>query len=319
MSSTATSNLRGVLAALVAFGIFATHDVAVKTLGGYYAPFHIIFFSVLLTYPLVALMLLHDAKADNLRPKHPRWTALRTSSIVVSGLCTFYAFSVLPLAQVYAILFASPLVITVLSIPILGEVVRLRRGLAVLVGLGGVLIVLRPGSAELQPGHLAAMIGAIFSGLASVVVRKIGRDERSAVLLLYPLTANFVVMACALPFVYEPMPVEHLGLIAIVASFAFIAGLFLIAAYRMAEAAMVAPMQYSQILWATAYGYFFFEELPDQGTLIGAGVIIASGLYIVLRESRGNSANNPVLETRTRWATPTMPRISAWLRLRDSK
>ena len=86
----------------------------------------------------------------------------------------------------------------------LGEKVGIRRGLAVLVGLVGVMIVLRPGQADLQLGHLAGVTAAVFASLASVIVRKIGQEERSVVLVLYPMVANFLVLGLALPFVYQP-------------------------------------------------------------------------------------------------------------------
>lgn len=307
-------NVRGALMALLSFAIYATHDVVVKVLGSHYSAVQIIFFSVLLSFPIVTLMLMKDRTDGNLRPVHPWWSAARTISVVVTGLSAFYAFSVLPLAQTYAILFAAPLLITLLSIPILGERVGIRRGLAVIVGLVGVLVVLRPGAAALSLGHLAALTAAVFSSLASVIVRKIGKAERSAVLLLYPMVANFFILGIALPFVYRPMPVEHLGLLGIIALFGFIAMLLVIAAYRTAEAVIVAPMQYSQIIWAAIFGTLLFDETPDLFTVIGGGIIILSGIYIVLREDRGQvSRNTPVLESRSRPETGTLPRVSVIL------
>ncbi|GGG72227.1 membrane protein [Salipiger pallidus] len=304
------SNAKGALLALLAFGIFATHDVIVKFLGADYAPFQIVFFSVLFSFPIVSLMLIRDTTPGHLRPIHPWWTALRTGSAVIAGLCVFYAFSVLPMAQTYAILFAQPLIITVLAIPILGEQVRLRRWMAVLVGLAGVLVVLRPGATELTLGHGAALVGAFFGAVASIVVRKIGNDERSVVLLLYPMMANFILMSCALAFVYKPMPIEHLGGVGVMAGFALTGGLVLIAAYKTGEAVIVAPMQYSQMIWATAYGALFFDELPGIWTLAGSTLIIGSGVYIVLREGRGGgSQTTPVLRTRNRIETGTSLRV----------
>ena len=310
------NNLHGALMALVSFGLFATHDVVVKTVGAYYSAFQVVFFGVLLGFPLVTVMLLRDRTDGNLIPKHPWWTLLRTVSVVITGVSAFFAFSVLPLAQTYAILFASPLLITILAIPILGETVRLRRGLAVVVGLVGVMIVLRPGQEAFSLGHIAAMTAAVTGALGSIIVRKIGQDERSAVLLLYPMVGNFLVMGAALPFVYKPMPFEHLGGMAIIALFGFVASLCIIAAYRRAEAVIVAPMQYSQILWATVYGYLFFDERVDGPTIIGASIIIASGMYIVFREGRGTvSETQPVLGTRGRFETGTTPRSSVLQRL----
>ncbi|MBU2963595.1 DMT family transporter [Citreicella sp. C3M06] len=308
-------NAKGALFALLSFGIFSAHDVIVKMLGAHYAPFQIVFFSVLFSFPLVSLMLIRDTTPGHLRPIHPWWTALRTVSAVITGFCVFYAFSVLPLAQTYAILFAQPLLITVLAIPILGETVRLRRWLAVLVGLAGVLVVLRPGGTELTLGHAAALVGALSGALSAIVVRKIGHEERSVVLMIYPMTTNFIVMACALPFVYKPMPLEHLGGVFVMAAFALVGGLVLIAAYRKGEAVIVAPMQYSQMLWATLYGALFFAEWPDGMTLLGAALIIGSGVYIVLREGRTSvSENTPVLRTRSRFETGTSLRLGPMIR-----
>ncbi|PRY92835.1 drug/metabolite transporter (DMT)-like permease [Hasllibacter halocynthiae] len=304
------SQPRGALLALLAFALFSAHDAVVKALGGRYDTFQILFFAVLLSFPLATFLLMRDGEPGTLRPRHPGWVAVRTAATTLTGLCTFHAFGALPLAQVYAILFAAPLIITVLSIPLLGERVRLRRSIAILVGLAGVMVVLRPGAIPLGLGHLAAL-GAAFGGaLASVIVRKIGREERPVVLMLYPLAANFVIAGSVMPFVYRPVAGADLALLACIAGLGFCATLTLIAAYKRAEATTVAPMQYSQIVWATVLGALLFAEAPDGWTLLGAGIVIGSGLYILLRESRGASATTPVLRSRSRIGTPGLPRVS---------
>lgn len=314
------SAFAGPLLALSAFALFSAHDVIVKTLGGSYSPVQIVFFSVLLGLPLAMILLMRDPTDGNLLPRRPGWTALRTIAAVVTGVTVFYAFSVLPLAQTYAILFATPLLITVLSVPLLGERVGLHRGAAVLVGLVGVLIVLRPGQGEgLNAGHLAALVGAFTSAFASIIVRKIGAEERNVVLLLYPMMANLLLMGAVLPFVYQPMPLGDFGALALMAALALVASLCVIAAYKRAPAFQIAPMQYSQIIWAVIFGALFFGERVDLFTIAGAGVIIASGIYIVMREDRANvSDNQPVLATRTRTDTGTFPRASHLGRLDTS-
>ena len=310
------SSLKGALLSLAAFGVYATHDVVVKYLGESYNSFQIIFFSGLMGFPLVTMMLMADRTDGNLIPKHPWWTGVRTISAVITGVMGFYAFSKLPMAQCYAIFFAMPILITLLAIPILGEKIGPRRGIAVIVGLIGVIIVLRPGQVDLGLGHLAALGAATFGAMTSVIVRKIGNDERSVVLMLYPMVASFVLMGLALPFVYVPMPVAHLGLLAVMALLGLIASALVIAAYRTAPAIVVAPMQYSQIIWAVVYGYVFFGESLDIYTAIGTAVIVASGIYIVLREDTPRvSENQPVLNSQSRLDTGTVPRISLWLRL----
>lgn len=311
-------HFKGALFALLAFAFFATHDVVIKYLGGHYSPVQIIFFSVLFSFPMLMLVMIRDTKGGSLVPVHPWWTAARTLSGAIGAVSAFYAFSVLPLTQVYPILFAMPLLITVMAIPILGERVGLHRGIAVLVGLAGVIVVLRPGSADLSLGHAAALTGAVFSALSSIIMRKIGRDERTVVLQLYPLLVNLVLMGAMLPFVYVPMQVADLGASAVMAALALCAIGCLVAAYRLAPAVIVAPMQYSQIIWASLFGAVFFGERLDTMTMIGTAIIVASGLYIVLREEfRAITSKQPVLRTRSRFGTPGSPRVAAFLNPKD--
>ncbi len=299
------SNLQGALLSLAAFGLYATHDVVVKFLGESYSPFQIIFFSVLMGFPYVTLMLMRDKTDGNLRPRHPWWVGVRTAAALLNVVAGFYAFSVLPLAQTYAIFFAMPLLITLMAIPLLGEKVGIHRGIAVVVGLIGVIVVLQPGSVPLGLGHLAALVAALTGAFVSVVVRKIGKDERSAVLILYPMMLNFLATGAMMPFVYHPMPLAHVGLLALMALLGFVATILVIEAYRTAPAVIVAPMQYSQIIWAAFFGYLLFNEGIDLPTLIGTAIIMASGTYIVMREGTPNvSENRPVLQSPARTVAP---------------
>lgn len=315
-----TGNVRGALFSLLGFGIWASHDVVVKFLGGSYTPFQIIFFSGLLGFPLTTFLLSRDTETAPFRPVHPWWMALRIAAAATTGVSAFYAFSVLPLAQVYVFLFAAPFLITILSIPLLGETVGIHRWAAVIVGLIGVIVALKPGTTPLSLGHVAGLTAAFSSALASVITRRIGRDERRAVMLIYPMTANVFLMGAMLPFVYEPMPVQHLGLLAVTAGLAFAASLSIIVAYRAGDAAVVAPMQYSQIVWGAAWGALVFREFPDAWTWSGVALIVGAGLYVVLRESlSGVSEETPVLRTRTRAELGTTPRISAILMARADR
>lgn len=309
MSDPGRQNLKGALMALVAMGVFATHDVVVKYLGASYSAIQIIFFASLLSFPLISILILQDKSGGSLRPRNPGWVATRTVTALITGITAFYAFGKLPLAQTYALLFSIPLLITILSVPILGETVRIRRWIAVIVGLIGVLIVLRPGHAPLSLGHLAGLIAALTGSLTAIIVRKLGTGERPVVLLFYPLLGNFFVNGSLLALVYQPMPISHLGLMAVIAAMGLTGSLLSILSYRMAEAVIAAPMQYSQMIWATAYGYLLFNERLDRATLVGSAVIIGSGLYIVMREARpGASAHHPVTSDRSRNETVTTPR-----------
>lgn len=291
-----SSNSTGALLALAAFGVFASHDAIVKDLATRYSPVQIVFCIALFGFPILLAILAFDREEGTLIPRHPRLLIARGVTAAVSAVLAFYAFAVLPMAQVYAILFSAPLLITVLAVPLLGEKVGPRRALAVAIGMSGVLVVLRPGGADLSLGHLAALLAASSSALSSIILRRVGRVERGAVVLFYALAGNFVLMGMAMPFVYRPMAGLDVLLMMAVAAMAFLAMRLVIMAYRRAEAVVVAPMQYSQILWAVVFGLFLFDEVPDHWTLLGAGIIIASGVYIVMRESRGAaSAHTPVL------------------------
>ncbi|WP_417685956.1 DMT family transporter [Roseibium sp.] len=296
MTKPSSSPVLGLGIAFVGFAFYATHDAITKHLGANFSVFQIIFFAMLFAFVPMSVIMLADRKEDNFRPRHP-WLVLARSGLSILALsCGFYAFTVLPLAEVYSLLFAAPLLITVFSIPILGEVVRLQRWAAVVVGLCGVLIVLRPGASELTLGHITALTSACASALASVIVRRIGSEERSAVLILYPMLLSMIAMGILLPGIYRPMSLSDLALMAGLGFLSVIAQFCIISGYRSAPAAVIAPMQYSQILWATVFGFFFFQESPDIYVGLGSAVIIGSGIFVVWRESRSNvSVRSPVL------------------------
>ena len=312
--------LKGPAFALLGFLLFSTHDAIIKSLGSTYSPFQVVFYSVLLGFPLATILLMRDETSGTLIPRFPGWVFLRTIAAMIGAVSGFYAFTVLPLSQVYAIIFTVPLLITVLSIPILGEKVGIHRWGAVILGLIGVAIVVRPGAVPIELGHIAAFVAAFCGALASVIVRRIGREERSIVIMLYPMVGNVLFMGAALPFVYQPVPIEDMGAMASIAVFGFSAGLCIIAAYRHSSAATIAPVQYSQIIWAIIFGALFFNEYPDFYTLLGAGIVILSGLYVLVREAFSNrSENTPVLRNRSRMSTPSSLRIGPLLHARQEK
>ncbi|MGB0843872.1 MAG: DMT family transporter [Alphaproteobacteria bacterium] len=305
-----STTLRGILTAFLGFALFSSHDSLIKALGGTYSVFQLIFFINLFSFIPMTITMLVDRRVDNFRPHHPWLILIRSCLMILAMTSAFYAFAVLPLTQVYALLFATPLLVTILSVPLLGETVRAQRWAAVAVGLVGVIVVLRPGYTELTLGHLAALTAAFASAFASIVIRKIGSEERSAVLILYPLILSVAIMGSMLPLVYEPVKLNHLAMMAAIALLSVFAQHCIIGAYRVAAAALIAPLQYSQIIWASIFGILFFAEKPDTFVLAGSSIIIASGLFVVWRESRTEvSARTPVLKTpNLRFDTGTSPK-----------
>lgn len=282
----AQSSLQGLLFGLIAFGAYATHDVAIKHLGQTYAPFQTIFFATLFSMPLLVGYIALGPQPVVLRPVYPGWIIARIVASIFGTVGVFYAFSVLKFAETYTILFTTPLFITAFSVPILGEKVGLRRWGAVLLGFVGVLVALDPGVTTLGLPHVAAFIGAMSAAFIFISLRKIGQEESTAVLILYASLVNLLVMAVAMAFVYKPMPLIDMAENSLISILGFIAMLFMIAAYRRADAAVVAPTQYSQLLWAFLYGALLFGETVGKNVLLGAAIIIASGVYITLREAR---------------------------------
>ncbi|MEZ5594226.1 MAG: DMT family transporter [Gammaproteobacteria bacterium] len=297
---------RGMIYALTGFAAFALHDALIKSLSQY-SVFQTLFFAVLFSHVPFTFYLAADKQERNLRPVYPGWVLLRAVCMVGSGCFAFFAFSTLPLAQAYSLLFTMPLLITVLAIPLLGERVRIVRWLAILLGLAGVLVVLRPGAQTLQWGHFAALAGALCSALSGVITRKIGQHERSATLMLYPLIANILFTGVLLYFVYQPMPFVDLSKMAAIGVLGMAGQYFIILAYMAAPAAMVAPFQYSQMVWAVFYGYLWFGNVPDKFVFMGATLIILAGMMIVWRESTLSTTLRPFLRTRNLRAISAPP------------
>jgi S-adenosylmethionine uptake transporter len=278
--------LTGALFGLAAFGLYAGYDISVKFLGSGYSAFQIIFFAGLLALPLVMVFAMADSDQGSLRPVRPGLLAFRVVVVVFNGIIGPYAFANLPLAQCYAIFFTMPIFIALLAVPMLGEKIDLVRGVAVMLGLVGVIVALDPGAAPLQIAHLAAILGALSGALNYVLLRKTGGTERTIVLMLYPMIAQTLVLALIVPFDYKPMPLADLAVTAFMGATLVVGSILIIAAYRRARAIIVAPMQYSQIFWATLFRIVLFDEKISLPTMIGTGLIIAAGVIIVARQDK---------------------------------
>lgn len=271
---------------LAAFGLYACSDVSIKGLGLTMPAIQVLFLLAGGTLPWVFAQTLQTRPRPSLKPALPWLTALRVAITLGNAVLVTYTFTKLPLAQCYAIFFTMPLMITVLAWPILGEPIDPRRGFVVLVGFLGVLVALNPQATEFQFAHLTAFGGASLGAANGVLLRLIGPRENSGVMLLYPISAQFVVAALVMPFVWVPPEASTLG-IAVGAGFlSAVAGFAIIAAYRLAPAIVVAPMQYSQILWASLLGILFFDEWPGEMTVAGIAMIVAAGIALLFMTKR---------------------------------
>lgn len=283
--------------ALTAFALFSLHDAIIKSISTVHV-FQIVFFVVLFSFVPFTFMLAVNKTERSLRPKLPALVALRCAFSTVSLLGAFYAFSKLPMAEAYSLLFSAPILITLLSIPVLGERVRAIRWFAILLGMTGIVIVLNPFAGNgLSIGHLAAMIAALSIACTSVVTRKIGQREHSVTLILYPMLCNIVISGILLLLVYQPIPADILLKTAVIGLISVVAQSLMIRAYRTTEAQFIAPMQYSQMLWAIFYGYWVFNEELRNNVILGAVIIVLAGFLFIWRELSA-SVGKPVLSTR---------------------
>ncbi len=287
--------------ALMGFAVFSLHDALIKSVSEV-PTFQVAFFAVLFSFVPFSIYLAFAKAERSYRPRVPGLLALRCIFTTTGLLCAFYAFANLPMAEVYSLLFTSPILITLLAIPVLGERVRAFRWFAIVLGMLGVIVVLQPGATQLSPGHLAAACAAICTAITSVVTRRIGSREHGVTLILYPMLVNVIVCGALTALVYVPLPADMLVRIASLGVLTVVGQALILQAYRRSEAQFVAPMQYSQMLWALFYGALVFDEVINNTVLAGASVIVLSGLLFIWRELSA-SLVRPVLRTRNLRAT----------------
>ena len=218
----------------------------------------------------------------------------RASSALRSGaagaaLAFFYSFSVMALADAYAIAFASPLFMTALSVPLLRETVGWRRWTAVLVGFVGVMIMLRPGAGVgslVSAGALAALVGTFLFALSMVLVRRLVRGDSSLSVTVHTAIVAILVMTPLLPFSFVVPDAGDLLLLLSVGLVGGIGALILVDAFRHAPPSLLAPFEYSAMIWAVLFGWAIWSDLPDAWIISGGAVVVASGLYVLHRETR---------------------------------
>lgn len=273
----------GLLSALIGFAVYSTHDVVVKYLRDYHV-FQIVFFAMLFSYVPFSIARIIEGKPLSLSPSNPTLLTIRALLHVCALSLGFYSFSTLPLVEAYVLFFCTPLLISVLAIWFLGEHIAFVRWLAIALGLVGVIVVLRPNPETIQLGHFTALGCALAGAFSAIISRKIGGKENMATMILFPLLATIIVSGVALIFVYKPMPIADLGLMFLVGALGLLGQYLVLRGYLLAPAAYVAPMQYSQIIWAIIFGYVFFNEQIDVWVVVGSSITVFSGIIIIWRE-----------------------------------
>jgi len=274
----------GIALMCVGVACLCVNDAIGKTLTAEYSPAQVLFLRNLIALPFAILVVLKLGGRKALRSHRPVMHLFRGAIWLCAALLFFTGLKYLGLAEATALIFVAPVFITALSALLLKEQVGWRRWLAVLVGFAGVLIVVRPGGATFQLASLLPVSTALFYALLMISARWVDPRESVWTLMLYLVGAGALLAALLMPFVWVPLRSEDAWLFVGIAFFGTAGMTMMTQAFRFASASIVAPFDYTALIWATLLGWVFWSEVPDFITFLGAGVIIASGSFIVWRE-----------------------------------
>lgn len=246
-----------------------------------------VFYRQLAAIPVILLMLTRSGRWSSLRTHRAFGHGLRMLLGISAMTLNFATMTLLPLAEATTIFFAVPILTTVLAAVILHEPTGRHRWSAVIIGFIGVLIVVQPGGGDLPMlGVIAGVFGAIMTAAVTIQVRQLGKTEATLTIVFWFSLTSMLPLCIAMLFVGQMHDaltwciILGIGLLGALGQFCLTGSL------RLAPVAIVLPMDYSGLIWSALYGYWLFAELPATTTYLGAPVIIASGLYIVLREHR---------------------------------
>jgi drug/metabolite transporter (DMT)-like permease len=270
----------GVLLAVACYAVYAWADAIIKGLGQSVGMYEIGLFVT--AFSLLTALFAKPAGEqwrDTFRFRHPWRMQMIAALRVTSSVAITYSFITIPLAEAYCLVFLIPVFITILSVVVLKEDVGVERWVLVLVSFAGVLLVVRPGFRELELGHLTALLCAFSAAAATTLTRIVSGNERRISLFMLPTLYTLAfngLMLLVLGF-KAPNLIEF-GVMLVCGLLAGAGYLLQIAAIASSPASRVAPMQYTQIVWALALGALFFNEIPDGLSLVGLAVVIVGGI-----------------------------------------
>lgn len=277
---------RGIALMVAGSALLTLNDAIAKWLSATYPVGQILTLRGIFFLVPVMVLIWHGGGARTLRIHSVRGQAFRALLFVVASALFVISVGLMPLPTVIALTFAAPLFITALAPAMLGEQVGWRRWMAVLVGFAGVLLIVRPFQEGWQWVALIPVAGALVGSLRDIATRRITAYESSASILFYAALTVIVLGLATSPFGWQPLAAFDLMLFALQGLAMGAAHYLMVESFRVAEAALVAPFKYTGFIWAMVYGAAIWGDYPDSMTLAGAGVILASGLYILHREMR---------------------------------
>ncbi|PWC79335.1 multidrug DMT transporter permease [Azospirillum sp. TSH64] len=282
--SKGTEPMRAILLVVLGVACLSCSDATAKYLGRTLPPAEIAWMRYVVFTALVMPLALRGGSLSVLKTTRPGLQVVRGLGMLGSALFFIMAMQHLPLAEAAAISFVSPVFVTVLSILLLAETVGVRRWAALLVGLAGVIIVIRPGAEGFQPASLLPILTAFSWALGLVATRKMTVQENPLTTMVWSALTGLIALTALLPL-HAAWPTPWEMLLGVFIGLVYTAAQWLlILAYRQGEASVLAPFTYVQLIWSTALGFLVFGAVPDHWTFVGTGVIIASGLYTAHRE-----------------------------------
>lgn len=278
-----STNIRGMALMLLATVGFSIVSGMVRQVSGELHPFEIVFFTSIFGIPVVLPWLVRDG-ARPFRTSRFRLHFFRVTLGVSAMILAFLAISVTPLALVTALSFLSPIFTAILAVLLLGEAMKIRRWAAIFVGFIGTVLILQPGAQPLELGTMLALVSALFGGMATFCIKLLGRTDTSVTITCYGIVLRSPLALIPALFVWVwPTWTQLLWLS--VMGVVFTASLMsMTQAFRDAEANVVAPVFFFQLIWTAAIGFVFFLEVPDVFTWIGGTMIFASTIYVAYRE-----------------------------------
>lgn len=296
--------LAGVLFAVGGTLIFSVNDMAIKFLSGGYALHQVILIRAIVAMTFI-LIVVHVSERgwSQIATSRPGTHLARVAIVMVSNVTFFVGLAAMPLADAVAVAYVSPIVVTLLSIVFLGEKVGPRRWAAVIVGMLGVIVLLRPGAGVIQPAALLVLISAVLYASGNLLSRHMGGTE-SAMTLSFYVQAGFIVVSLSMGFwvgdghlatndtlwvfLFRPWiwpPLADLPYFIATGLAVGIGGLMVTQAYRTVEAGLVAPFEYVGMPMAILWGLLIFGTFPDTTGWVGIAMICGSGLYVIWRET----------------------------------
>lgn len=284
------SPAKGIACAICGGALLTLNDGVMKWLTGSYPTGEILFVRGVFAF-IPILILAHSAGGMRaLRIRSLRAQSARAACLVASAFLYVTALFYLPLADVVAVTFMVPIIITALAPPILGERVGWRRWTAVTVGFLGVLVMVRPTGAALQIAILLPLASATASAFRDIITRRISANESSTATLAFTTGAVTLAGLLTLPFGWVLPTWQDIGLLAIGGIMFGGAHFLYIESFRLAEAVLVAPFRYFNMLWAIGFGFVVWGDLPDTWVVGGSALIIGAGLYVMRREAQQRPA-----------------------------